>query len=189
MKDTRERIINTTIELFKKQGYEETTIAQICKECHITKGTFYYHFANKDDITFAYYEQLYSDLSPVVMEIINIDNAKEQLWKTLEFSIDNTISLTPKLLKSFMISDIQRGMNFFSPYKAYKSSNSRIKQYDMQIQLIKKGQKNNEIKKGNPEAMLHVYTSALMGIAMDWSSNDGYYDEKEELRKVFDTIF
>lgn len=37
--------------------------------------------------------------------------------------------------------------------------------------------------------MLHVFTSALVGIAMDWSSNDGYYDEKEELRKVFDTIF
>lgn len=87
------------------------------------------------------------------------------------------------------MSDIQKGMTFFSPYKSTASSDSRKKQHAMQVVLIKKGQKAGEIKSGDPEMMLHTFISALIGIAVDWASNDGCFDEKEELRKVFDTIF
>lgn len=189
MKDTREQIIKKTIELFQKQGYENTSVASICKACNITKGTFYYHFANKDEITFAFYENLFQNYSEVVTALFEIENSKEQLWSLIEYSIDNTIALTPQLLKAFLISDMQNGLNFFSPYKSWNSSKQRLRQHEMQISLIKKGQKLKEIKEGNPELMLHTFVSALIGIAMDWASNDGPYDEKEELRKVFDVIF
>lgn len=122
-------------------------------------------------------------------DLLFIENAKDQLWRLLEYSIDNTVSLTPPLLKAFIMSDIQKGMTFFSPYKSITSSESRRRQYTMQIGLIKKGQKTGEIKSGDPAMMLHTFISALIGIAVDWASNDGCYDEKEELRKVFDTIF
>ncbi|MDD3403400.1 MAG: TetR/AcrR family transcriptional regulator [Hespellia sp.] len=189
MNGTEENIVHTSIRLFKKQGYENTSIADICREAKITKGTFYYHFANKDDITFAYYESLYANQWESIPDLLTIENAKEQLWMLLEYSIDNTISLTPAILKAFMISDIQKGLNFFSPYKTIRSSQKRIQNHTMQINLVKRGQKNKEIKIGDPEMMLHTFTSALIGIAIDWASNDGCFDEKKELRKVFDTIF
>lgn len=37
--------------------------------------------------------------------------------------------------------------------------------------------------------MAHTFVSALIGIALDWSSNGGNFDEKAELRKIFDHIF
>lgn len=189
MKDTRNKIINTAIELFKENGYENTTINLICENCNITKGTFYYHFANKDEITFAYYEQLYENFTDVIPDILIESDTKEQLWKLIEYSIDNTISLTPKVLKAFILSDMQRGLEFFSFKKVRISSKQRLKQYNLQLQLIKKGQNLGEIKNGNPEMMLDTFIAALIGIACDWASNDGYYDEKEELRKAFDIIF
>ena len=189
MKGTEKRIVEAAIQLFKEKGYENTSVAEICKVSHVTKGTFYYHYANKDDLTFAYYEGLFDDMADTMSDLLFIENAKDQLWRLLEYSIDNTISLTPPLLKAFIMSDIQKGMTFFSPYKSFASSESRRRQYTMQIGLIKKGQKTGEIKSGDPAMMLHTFISALIGIAVDWASNDGCYDEKEELRKVFDTIF
>ncbi len=189
-KNTREFIIDSTIQLFQENGYENTSVAKICKTCNITKGTFYYYFPNKDEIVFEYYEQvLQKYYSNAMIDLFGIENYKEQLWSVLEYCIDNTISLTPSLLKAFLISDMQKGLNFFSPYKSKESSLSRVKQHELQITLIKKGQKHNEIKDGNPEMMLHAFISALIGIAMDWASNDGNYNEKDELRKIFDVIF
>lgn len=81
MKNTKENITNTTIQLFQENGYENTSVARICKACNITKGTFYYYFPNKDEIIFEYYEQMFQKYySNMMIDLFNIDNYKEQLW-------------------------------------------------------------------------------------------------------------
>ena len=45
---TRERILTTAKELFEKQGYSSTSVAQICDICDITKGALFHHFSTKD---------------------------------------------------------------------------------------------------------------------------------------------
>lgn len=45
--DTRNKIIKCGIELFKRDGYEKTTIPKICEAADVSKGTFYYHFQDK----------------------------------------------------------------------------------------------------------------------------------------------
>ena len=189
MKDMERKIIETAISLFREKGYENTTVAEICKRSGITKGTFYYHFANKDDITFAYYESLFTDFPAVMPELLLIDNAKEQLWRVMEYSIDNTISLSPAILRAFMLSDIQRGLNFFSPYRSMNSSELRKQQHELQVTLVRKGQEKGEIREGDPEELLLTFVAALIGIAIDWASNGGEFDEKAELRKVFNVVF
>lgn len=189
MKDTRKKIMETTIQLFKEQGYEKTTINEICNTCGITKGTFYYHFSSKDEIAFSYYDEIFQDITSIMPELFSIENAKEQLWKLLEYSIDNTTALSPSLLNAFILSDIKQGLYYFSPFKSMKASEQRKNMHDMQLNIIKQGQKRNEIKQGDPVNMLHTFVAALIGIAIDWSSNKGYYDEKKALRNIFDVIF
>ena len=46
----REKIIDTSWELFKTKGFGETTINDIISEAGISKGTFYYYFRSKDDM-------------------------------------------------------------------------------------------------------------------------------------------
>ena len=49
-KNTKEKIRQQAISLFKENGYENVTVLQICKAAGITKRTFYYHFSSKDEI-------------------------------------------------------------------------------------------------------------------------------------------
>ena len=48
--NTKEKIRQQAISLFKENGYENVTVLQICKAAGITKRTFYYHFSSKDEI-------------------------------------------------------------------------------------------------------------------------------------------
>lgn len=48
--NTQETIINTSFDLFYKNGYNNTTIPEIMKATKLTKGAFYHHFKNKKEI-------------------------------------------------------------------------------------------------------------------------------------------
>ena len=189
MKDTRKLITETAIELFKEKGYENTSVNDICKACRISKGTFYYHFPNKDEITYEFYEKMFSAFSEVLADLMSIPNAKDQLWAVYEYAIDRTIALTPQVLYALMLSDIQKGLSFFSPYTDYTLQTASSRNLKLQIELVKKGQHEGTIRQGDPIIMVRTFVSALIGIAIAWSSNGGPFDEKEELRKAFDVIF
>ena len=49
-KDTKQIIIDMAFTLFKENGYDATTINDICDACQITKTTFYRYLDSKEDI-------------------------------------------------------------------------------------------------------------------------------------------
>jgi AcrR family transcriptional regulator len=48
--DRRERLYEAALSLFRSQGYEATTVAQITRRAGLAKGTFFNYFATKDAI-------------------------------------------------------------------------------------------------------------------------------------------
>jgi TetR/AcrR family transcriptional repressor of nem operon len=46
--NTREALIRTGIELFRRHGFSATSVDDICKEAHVTKGAFFHHFESKE---------------------------------------------------------------------------------------------------------------------------------------------
>lgn len=53
-RDTRRKLIRTALELWSERGFdeafEETTAEEIARAAGVSKGTFYFHFAHKEDI-------------------------------------------------------------------------------------------------------------------------------------------
>lgn len=47
---TRARLQTAALELFARQGYEATTVAQIAAAAGVTEMTFYRHFGTKDQL-------------------------------------------------------------------------------------------------------------------------------------------
>jgi TetR/AcrR family transcriptional repressor of nem operon len=47
---TRRKLIEATMSLMLKRGFNATTVDEICAEAGVTKGSFFHHFENKDDI-------------------------------------------------------------------------------------------------------------------------------------------
>lgn len=50
MADTKEKILNTALRLFARDGYEAVSVRHISEELGMTKGALYRHYKNKRDI-------------------------------------------------------------------------------------------------------------------------------------------
>ncbi|HSH35101.1 TetR/AcrR family transcriptional regulator [Schnuerera sp.] len=48
--EKREELINVAMNEFGKKGYENASLNNILREVGISKGTFYYHYKNKEDL-------------------------------------------------------------------------------------------------------------------------------------------
>lgn len=55
---TRERLITTAAELFRRQGYAQTGVNQIIREANATSGSFYHFFPAKEDLLMAVVDHL-----------------------------------------------------------------------------------------------------------------------------------
>lgn len=51
--DSRSELLKTAAELIWRGSYNSTSVDQICAACGIKKGSFYHHFASKEELTVA----------------------------------------------------------------------------------------------------------------------------------------
>src|SRR3954466_4222386 len=49
---TRQALVNAAVELFERDGYEQTTIADIAAAAEVGTRTFFGYFASKEDLLF-----------------------------------------------------------------------------------------------------------------------------------------
>ena len=56
--ETRQRIVDAALELFREHGYDGTTMRAIAKHADVSLGNAYYYFTSKDDLVLGFYDQL-----------------------------------------------------------------------------------------------------------------------------------
>jgi len=66
---TRERILQTALNLFKNTGYESTTMREIARESDSSLGLAYRYFSSKEQLVLAFYEMLAGRLVTTVSQL------------------------------------------------------------------------------------------------------------------------
>ena len=56
---TRQRILDITADEIHQHGFQSTSLSTILNRCGISKGALYYHFANKLELGYAVFEEIY----------------------------------------------------------------------------------------------------------------------------------
>ncbi len=188
--NTEREIVRVAISLFKKNGYDHTTIGMICDEAKISKGTFYYHFQGKGDLIYAHVDSFISDAMDILPVILELENPKEQLWQLYKYAFENIVSMNPKLLLAYYKVDIDNQLKHLSPsangaYMYYTNSYSK-----MIFSLIKKCQGMGLVRAScTAEDLMLAYSAAIIGTGLEWACQNGKYDEIERLKLIFDVIF
>jgi AcrR family transcriptional regulator len=54
----RGRVLDAAVDLFARQGYDATSVAQVIGQAGVAKGGFYHHFASKDALLYEVYGDL-----------------------------------------------------------------------------------------------------------------------------------
>lgn len=100
---TKQMIAQGTKQLLESKAFEELTIGDIAKNCHISRNTFYYHFKDKYDIISWIF---YSEITPILGDSLNLDTWSDGLLKLCKYMQQN---------KEFYIKVLHvQGQNSFS---------------------------------------------------------------------------
>ncbi len=83
--ETKKKIVKIALYLFKKQGFNETTMEQIANEVDISKGTLYNYFPVKESIISEYWLSSIKELKYQILEMIQLlPDTKTRLLKTFK---------------------------------------------------------------------------------------------------------
>lgn len=94
-RDTRRRLVRTAMRLWTERGFEtgieDTTVEEIVAAAGVTKGTFYFHFAHKEEILLELGYQtatlLYEDAARCVKARRSIEDSLRKVTNTLATSV------------------------------------------------------------------------------------------------------
>jgi AcrR family transcriptional regulator len=67
---TRERILDAALELFRERGYEQTTMRAIAEAAGVAVGNAYYYFRAKEHLVQAFYERTHEEHLEASAEIL-----------------------------------------------------------------------------------------------------------------------
>jgi AcrR family transcriptional regulator len=85
--ERKKEILDTALELFLKNGYENTSVGDIVSKLGVAQGLFYYYFKSKDEVYRAAMEQYTDDfaaqLASIVLEPTTLIDKIEKILKIM----------------------------------------------------------------------------------------------------------
>jgi AcrR family transcriptional regulator len=88
MAKPRERILDTAMILFHRQGYNNTGINQIIDDADVSKASFYQHFKSKDDLCIEFLDKRYAYwVSELESFVSGAQTLEEKFLKAFDFLI------------------------------------------------------------------------------------------------------
>ncbi|MFL6759203.1 TetR/AcrR family transcriptional regulator [Sphingomonas sp.] len=85
VKDTRQRIVESAMELFWLKGYGSTSIADILSRSQVNSGSLYHFFPGKQDLLIAVLEAYRDGIGPMLVEPAwsGVDDPVERIFALL----------------------------------------------------------------------------------------------------------
>ncbi len=181
-RETKQRIFQTALGLFERQGIENVSIKDIARESGCSIGNIYHYFHSKDEIVLKTlqpadetYEEVYEEIRTV--EPFCSMSAKEQLaefyCRTVEVCIHS-----PSLLRDHYLFAIK-----YPDYGTLQITGERRFQ-QIGIELIKKMQEEGNLAADqSPEQVLSYLVMQMRGLYADWLISGCKYDAVAAARK------
>jgi TetR/AcrR family fatty acid metabolism transcriptional regulator len=166
------QILEAAIKVFARQGFHQSTVAQIAKEAGVADGTIYLYFKNKDDI------------------LVQFFNYKtKQVFDRFRTEVDRADSSLDKLsdLIRMHLEEFQRDRDMAVVYQVETHQNSRLAEAqikemsqmyrDIISEIVEQGQQEGAIRKDLYVGLVKRFIiGAVDEVINTWLHSDDEYD-------------
>jgi AcrR family transcriptional regulator len=88
--DTRRKIYDAAMELFREKGFEETTMRDVAAKAGVALGGAYYYFSSKDAIVLEFYREMQESSNPLVLGALE---GKKKLGDRIRCVVEQRLQL------------------------------------------------------------------------------------------------
>lgn len=173
----RSKIVRAAWKLFGKQGYEETTVADVIAEAEVTEVEFYEIFKEKDDLTGTLgdlFDQKYAELTVSMNPRLTHYEKLLFLNKELFSLIENGVPFN--LIRHIYVSMEAEQQNLLNRNRFY---------YRLIPQIIQEGQQMGEFRTDEPpEGLADTYASLERGMIYNWCLANGEGSLLEQSKRL-----
>ena len=179
----RKLIIDAAIEVFSRNGFQNSTISEIAHKANVAEGTIYQYFTSKEDLFFSIpiekTKQFYNELE---LHLQGINGAENKIRKFVWYYLYH-LQNNPEYARALML-EMRVNRNFANTkaFEAYRPLTHKI------LEIIEVGQEEGTIRKDTDKYMLrHLILGMLEHIVTRWllkgEKHDmlDQYDEAVEL--------
>ncbi len=176
---TTRAIMDTALELIRKQGYEQTTVEEIVRRVEVSQPTFYNYFSSLDDVLRRLAGEIlekWAREGEGEGDIPRLASTRDVL-RAVAREMADEISGERNLWKAIFLADA------FNPARAPEQSESRERASVFQQRVLKRGRERGDIGKKFPlEFLGNMLDNIQFGICADWCLSDA----EDSLRKRLD---
>ncbi len=128
---TKQKILEAALKLFRKRGFEKTTMRDVAKAAGVALGAAYYYFPSKDALVLAYYDETQDTHSRVAREAMKETSQLDGRLRVVLHTKIDTIERDRKLLSALFrsVGDPSSDLSVFSA-KAKKVRDESIALFD-----------------------------------------------------------
>lgn len=161
-KKTKAAILESAMQLFSRQGYENTSINQMAKAAGIGKGTIYSYFQSKSEIFLAFCEEQLAFVYEELAEQSDRETTLVEQLLTLFMGEFRFVSRNKEFGRILM-----REMVFPKELTVERSHELDNKYIDLMVPMFKKAQKRGELRTDLELILVvgHFYALYIMTIS------------------------
>lgn len=160
---TKERIIESAIELFSEKGFFETSIRELAEKSNIKVSSLYSHFTSKEEILDIILKNYQKELTKVRIPDEKLESIVNSLSPEEIFSIgfskiiETTASQKMNKIIKILLIELYRNPKVREFYKQWYFNENRVSV----MEIFKKLQEKGTIKKYDLELLASMYNALL----------------------------
>lgn len=177
----KEEVAEAAISLFKRNGYNNVTVNEICKECGISRSVFYSSFNGKRSILEYMVEKPQHNDDASFMKFAHADNDFERIWQLFDRFIAIAYDFGPELTSTLFI------MQFESP-EGIRAAVHALD--DLFATLATNCAKSGIIDSKEPPGLLsRIATDLICHELYVWSSQKGNFSLRARARQYAEIAY
>lgn len=177
----RERIVAAATDLFARQGYEATSVAQVVQSAQVTKGAMYHWFGSKSELLSSIYRGLLAEQTRRLEEIAEGDGPVSDRLRHAAVDLVDHICEHPTELTVWA-----RSMHLLDDEQAAAARQERRHYHGTFRDLVHEGQAAGVVRGDvSPTVATHMFLSAI-GTMHTWFNPDGPLSRRDAGMQLVD---
>ncbi|WP_209121332.1 TetR/AcrR family transcriptional regulator [Alkalihalobacillus sp. BA299] len=161
--NTKKKITNAALALFKERGFHEVTVRMIAKEAGISNGGFYHHFHSKDELLY----KLNDSILTYVMETGRAATVGK------ESPVDKLAAMIRTFIMAFDVYNLEvsvmyREGHYLAPEYFEKIKQKRDEYESYIFSILEAGIQTSEIRKSTPLLLNGMAIFGMINWTYQW---------------------